>query len=723
MADDYVFNNVNDTWSRYRNIVGVPSRRRIIFAAACLVFVFTLIVIAFAIMNSQDNSKISRLSYPSFQSALNISVDPCVDFYNFTCGLWTQVSHIPEYQEQATAFSLLQSYINKRVKSIFKNSTPNSDFPRVVNNALHFYNSCITPKNTNNSDIELLLQIFDEVGGWPILSKSKWDETTFDLLDYSAFLIKHFDLHVAVSVHTIDNDINKGKNVIFLKPPSLLREDELNDMIFNQMIYAILHSLNNSYIHPDVLDDIEDIKLTLTKWKEMLSVPYKEINPIYMTVEKLSQEIPEVDWLKYLQLITNDTLLKLNETLTLNDVVAIDNVNFLKKVATVVTSSNFTKEELANLFGWFAFKNIWILIPGVLQTYAESNSYDSNEIKGAASSVCYDLVLELFPNSLDYLFVQNTSSVSIRDGVVLTTYLKSAYRNVIQKSDWLDDETKSLLLQRLTNMKNVIGFPSYLNNKTEFNKVYNKFPDTFEYDLAFYFQIKQYYVEQGILHLKVPSFYENIILPRSISDVSAYYFLYKNTFVYPISLHNPPFYYLDGPWYLNFGAIGSVIGHEMMHGCDNIGMHGLKVNVTWFSNASVIAYQKHAVCYKDQYSVYDSSGLYKNNGTHTLRENIADSVGLNLAFEAYKTFEKTTKPHEKYKTLENYTPEQMFFIAYGTVWCSKIDSSAKKDFMSGFHSLPELRVNMAVSNSDSFALAFNCPKGSPMNPTKKCTLW
>ncbi|KFM60473.1 Endothelin-converting enzyme-like 1, partial [Stegodyphus mimosarum] len=163
-----------------------------------------------------------------------------------------------------------------------------------------------------------------------------------------------------------------------------------------------------------------------------------------------------------------------------------------------------------------------------------------------------------------------------------------------------------------------------------------------------------------------------------------------------------------------------------MHGFDYNGCQRDKdgsIN-NWWTNASTNSFQKHLKCFKDQFKVYQNvSGHLKYDEMLTLNENIADSEGLRIAYHAFRKWTKDHGPEEEYPNLSKYTPEQMFFIAFGSMWCSKINTDMHVALSKDSHSLPEFRVLGSVSNSKDFAEAFHCAKGSPMNPATKCSLF
>lgn len=105
--------------------------------------------------------------------------------------------------------------------------------------------------------------------------------------------------------------------------------------------------------------------------------------------------------------------------------------------------------------------------------------------------------------------------------------------------------------------------------------------------------------------------------------------------------------------------------------------------------------------------------LFQYNGVTSLGENIADNGGVKLAYQAYQ-FKNLSEP--RLPGLENYSPQQMFWISTVNYWCQKHESD-------NVHLPDEIRVIGTLSNMPQFAKDFNCPIGSKMNPEKKCTVW
>ncbi|KAI8357779.1 hypothetical protein BD560DRAFT_196969 [Blakeslea trispora] len=189
------------------------------------------------------------------------------------------------------------------------------------------------------------------------------------------------------------------------------------------------------------------------------------------------------------------------------------------------------------------------------------------------------------------------------------------------------------------------------------------------------------------------------------------------------------------PEYLNYGAIGSVLGHEMTHGYDS---RGRRYDADgklfqWWTEHTAKEYEVKADCFVKQYNnftVTDEKGQPVNvNGKFTLAENLADNGGVKKAVEAWKSRylkDPSSKQHNNMRLpgLNALSPEQLFFISFARTYCKNITpAQAKKKVLTDNHAPYKWRINAPLQNSFEFAEAFRCPAGSPMNPVKKCSLW
>ena len=157
----------------------------------------------------------------------------------------------------------------------------------------------------------------------------------------------------------------------------------------------------------------------------------------------------------------------------------------------------------------------------------------------------------------------------------------------------------------------------------------------------------------------------------------------------------------------------------MTHGFDD---EGRKYNAAgmyknWWSNASATAFNKNAQCFVDYFSSLGENGL------GTLGENLADSGGIHNSFDTYKS-QRSVYTIAATGVQVPLSDDQLFFVAFAQLWCEKMtEQAAVHQLMTDPHSLAWLRVRGAISNHANFAEVFGCPKGSPMNPEKKCSVW
>jgi len=190
----------------------------------------------------------------------------------------------------------------------------------------------------------------------------------------------------------------------------------------------------------------------------------------------------------------------------------------------------------------------------------------------------------------------------------------------------------------------------------------------------------------------------------------------------------PPFYDRNSDLAGNFGAIGSVEGHELTHHFDDVGgQYDLHGNLNdWWSKESADSFKTLTGAIRDEYSQFpifpgalDSPKL---NGQLTLGENTADNGGIRLAYAALQA--ALAGGEQKRDLVEGFTPEQRFFISYGQVWCeNRTPDFARQLVASDPHSPGRYRVNGVVTNMPEFQQAFACKAGDPMAPEKRNRVW
>ena len=206
--------------------------------------------------------------------------------------------------------------------------------------------------------------------------------------------------------------------------------------------------------------------------------------------------------------------------------------------------------------------------------------------------------------------------------------------------------------------------------------------------------------------------------------VNAYYNPTTNEICFPAGILQPPFFDPEADDAFNYGAIGVVIGHEMTHGFDDSGRHYDKDGnmKDWWTESDAKNFTARADKYADFFSAIKVLPDLNANGRLTLGENLADHGGLQVAFYAYNNATKNAP----LKTIDGFTPDQRFFLAYAGVWAANITDEAIRNYTkSDPHSLGEWRVNGALPHIDMWYDAFNVKQGDKLFVPKaeRLELW
>lgn len=298
----------------------------------------------------------------------------------------------------------------------------------------------------------------------------------------------------------------------------------------------------------------------------------------------------------------------------------------------------------------------------------------------------------------------------------LVKNLSNALKVRLENLDWMSAETKAKAIAKWNTFDPKIGYPDkwrdYSGLSVDRSKSY------LENALA------AQAFENAYQMAKIGKPADRTEWGMTPQTVNAYYNPLKNEIVFPAAILQPPFFDAKADPALNYGGIGAVIGHEMLHGYDDQGSQFDKDgnNINWWSEQDLKNFQARTgklVAQFDDYVTID--GLHVK-GQLTLGENIADLGGLTVAYDAMKLAE-AGKADPK---ADGYTQDQRFFMNWATVWRRNfMPDELKVRLNTDPHAPAMFRANGTPSNSDAFAAAFSCKAGDPMVRAgdKKVAIW
>ena len=295
----------------------------------------------------------------------------------------------------------------------------------------------------------------------------------------------------------------------------------------------------------------------------------------------------------------------------------------------------------------------------------------------------------------------------------MVTGIEAALQQDINTLAWMTDDTRKEALGKLRAVAQKIGYPDKWRDYGKLRIVRgdalgnSQRANTFEFrrDIA-----------------KIGKRVDRSEWGMTPPTVNAYYNPTENNINFPAGILQPPFYYGGGDRPTNFGAAGSVVGHELTHGFDDQGRHyDAKGNLKeWWKPEDAKNFESRAQCLVDEYSSFTAVDDVKVNGKLTLGENTADNGGLRLALMAYMA----TAATQADRVADGFTPEQRLFIGFGQIWCENARPEAVRlRVQTNPHSPGRFRANGAVANMPEFARAFSCKADAPMVRANACRVW
>ncbi len=286
----------------------------------------------------------------------------------------------------------------------------------------------------------------------------------------------------------------------------------------------------------------------------------------------------------------------------------------------------------------------------------------------------------------------------------LVQNLREALKARIEKLDWMSDETKAKAMAKWASFTPKIGYPDKWRPWDGLETSRDSYVDNVLNAIAFNYQYQLDKIGKPV---------DKTEWGMSPQTVNAYYNPQQNEIVFPAAILQPPFFDPAADDALNYGGIGAVIGHEMIHGYDDQGSRfGPSGNFeNWWSEADSKGFKGRTDQLVGQFNGYQATPELKVNGNLTLGENIADLGGLAVAYDAMQRA-TADKPDPK---VDGLTRDQRLFLNWGTVWRRNFTpDELKVRLTTDPHAPANFRAIGAPSNMPAFAAAFGCKAGDAM---------
>ncbi|KAI1296514.1 Membrane metallo-endopeptidase-like 1 [Halotydeus destructor] len=629
-------------------------------------------------------------------------VDPCDDFYRFSCGNWVDSQVIPDDRTSVSVFSLLQDDLNNKLRVLVERAAQPEE-PLFFTKMRNMYQACMNLTEIEKVANTPLQGLLKQLGGWPVLEGSSWSGDNFNWLDSLIAFRKHGFSHDLFMDLSVTPDFrNNTRHVIDLDQASLGMPDRsyllrgLNDSAvagyYKLMVEsAVILGADRQTAERDMLEALQfETILANTPWSKyfnnLLNNPVADDEEIIVNVPKF--------------------IIKVDKLLPATDKRVLANYMMWRIVLQCFATLGKQWRELAQEYNKVItgqdreeprWEQCMASLTGSLGI-ALSSMYVKHHFKGESKQMAQDMV----------------------------NYIHKEFLLILDEVDWMDESTRQKARDKAHAITSYIGYPDELLNNTKVGSLYDNLEISDDQYFTNVQNLRKWSTDYAFDQLRKPNLKGDWRKHARAAVVNAYYNALENSIEFPAGILQGNFFSKDRPNYLNFGAIGFVIGHEITHGFDDRGRQFDKDgnNKNWWDHETDKRFRERTECIINQYNNYTvpENGL-RVNGVNTQGENIADNGGLKEAFRAYK---KWVKDHEQELPLPGlkYTPDQLFWISAANVWCGKYRPEVLKlRVLVGSHSPSQFRVVGPMSNILSFQESFGCRAGSPMNPDNKCSVW
>jgi len=644
-------------------------------------------------------------------NAIDRTVDPKQDFYQFVNGNWLKTAKIPEDQALSGAFAEVSMKSTQQLFDIF-NELAKKQYPQGSNEqkVADLYASYMDTDRLEQLGLEALQQD---------LQRIESIKTKKDLAEFFAYAEK-INLNLPFSTRFYQDRKASSKAMMYVGQGGLgmpdrdfyLSEQPRQQEIRNTYLLYIANTLNFA----GQPKPIEDARTILALEKALAKISWSavelrndEVRTYLVETKNIINYMPSFDWMNYFSELGLKGARK---------EVAISQINYLRqldqlwRVVPIETWQTYLKFNLINSYSPF--------LTEVFQNH-HFEFYDKTlegvQARSPRNESALKLTNGILGNVLGKLYVEKHFNESQRPAMLeMVENVRKAFHLKLDQADWMGSDTKKQVRHKLDSINIKIGYPKTWQDYSALEIRKDDLIGNIQRTRLFNYQRELDKMGEPI---------DPEAWHMSPQTANAYYNVKLNEIVLPTAIWQAPFYHDDShDPAVNYDAIGAVIAHEISHGFDDRGSRfdaKGKGEETWNEHDRK-KFNERTKALVEQYKQYEALPGHKVNAELNKSENISDNLGLGIAHMAYRLSLKG----QPAPVIDGFSGDQRFYMGWAQVWRSKSNPEYLLNSLNLASHVPgHVRGNGAVRNQQSFYEAFEIKEGDKMylSPEKRISIW